>query len=283
VAPGSASEMAGQQPSFDTSVPNIARIYDYLLGGKDNFAVDRAVGEMVIATVPGMVVSARANRAFLGRVVRYLAGEAGIRQFLDIGPGMPTVGSTHEIAQGIAPASRVVYVDNDPVVLAHARALLDSSTEGVSAYVDADLRDPGKILAEAARTLDLSRPVAVILLMVLHFLPDAEAYGAVSALLEAMPAGSFLVIGHMPKDIEAEAVGEMLRKSAEVPSSAPIYPRTHDEVTRFFAGLELAEPGLVTLERWRPGSEFEAQARAIAWGGVARKGAGNNSAPGRSR
>jgi trans-aconitate methyltransferase len=266
-----ASGAADQRAAFDTSVPNIARIYDYLLGGKDNFAVDRAVGEMVITTFPAMVQSARANRAFLGRVVRYLAGEAGIRQFLDIGTGMPTAGNTHEVAQQVAPASRVVYVDNDPVVLSHARALLRSSPAGVSAYIDADLRDPGKVLTEAAQTLDFSRPAAIMLLMVLHFIPDDEAYDAVSALLAAVAPGSFLVISHMPKDIEAESVSEMLRKASEVPSSAQMYPRTRDEVARFFAGLELAEPGLVTLEEWRPGSQFEAGARAIAWGGVARK------------
>jgi O-methyltransferase involved in polyketide biosynthesis len=266
-----ASRTVGQQPSFDTSVPNIARIYDYLLGGKDNFAVDRAVGEMVISTVPGMVRSAKASRAFLGRAVRYLAGETGIRQFLDIGSGMPTVGNTHEIAQDVAPASRVVYVDNDPVVLTHARALLRSSPEGASAYIDADLRDSSKILLEAAQTLDFSRPVAIMLLLILHFIPDNEAYDAVSALLAAAAPGSFLVVSHMPKDIEAESVSEMIRKASEVPSAARMYPRTRDEVARFFAGLELAEPGLVALEDWRPGSELEARARAIVWGGVARK------------
>jgi O-methyltransferase involved in polyketide biosynthesis len=267
-APGA----AGPQSSLDPSVPNIARIYDYLLGGKDNFAVDREVGDMVIATVPGMLRSAKANRAFLGRVVRYLAGEAGIRQFLDIGSGMPTVGNTHEIAQSVAPASRVVYVDNDPVVLAHARALLDSGPEGVAAYVDADLRDPDKIIAGAARTLDLSQPVAIVMLMVLHFVPDADAYHAVSTLVDALAPGSFLVLGQAPKDVQPEAVSEMIRKAREMPHSEMMYPRTHDEVARFFDGLELVEPGLVTLERWRPGSELEASAKVIAWGGVGRKG-----------
>ena len=266
-----ASGAAGQQPGFDTSVPNIARIYDYLLGGKDNFAVDRAVGEMVVATVPGMVQSARANRAFLGRVVRFLADEAGIRQFLDIGSGMPTVGNTHEIAQKVAPASRVVYVDNDPVVLTHARALLTSSPEGKSGYIAADLREPGKIIAEAAQTLDLSRPVAVMLLMILHFIPDAEAYAAVSELLDAVAPGSFLVIAHMPKDIEADSVSELMRKARDVPSSAPMYPRTRDEVARFFAGLEFVEPGLVALQGWRPDSVFEARTSAIGWGAVGQK------------
>jgi hypothetical protein len=265
------SSAVGQRPRFDTGVPNIARIYDYLLGGKDNFAADRAVGEMVISIFPTMVQSAKANRAFLGRAVRYLAGEAGIRQFLDIGSGMPTVGNTHEIAQHVAPASRVVYADNDPVVLMHARALLRSNPQGASAYIDADLRDPGTILAEAAHTLDFSKPVAIMLLLVLHFLPDTEAYETVSALLAAVAPGSFLLISHMPKDIEPESVSEMLRKASEVPSSAPMYPRTRDEVARFFAGLELAEPGVVALEAWRPGSEFEASAHAIVWGGLARK------------
>jgi trans-aconitate methyltransferase len=266
-----ASGTAGQRPGFDTGVPNIARIYDYLLGGKDNFAADRAVGEMVISIFPGMAQSARANRAFLGRAVRYLAGEAGIRQFLDIGTGMPTAGNTHEVAQQVAPESRVVYVDNDPVVLTHARALLKSSPQGASAYIDADLRDPGKILTEAAQTLDFSEPTAIMLLLVLHFIPDAEAYEAVRALMAATAPGSFLVISHMPKDIEADSVSEMIRRASEVPFSAPMYPRTRDEVARFFAGLELADPGVVALEQWRPGSAFEARARAIVWGGLARK------------
>jgi O-methyltransferase involved in polyketide biosynthesis len=261
------SQLAG----FDPSVPNIARIYDYLLGGKDNFAVDRAAAEMVLATVPGMAQSARANRAFLGRAVRYLAGEAGIAQFLDVGSGMPTVGNTHEIAQQVAPASRVVYVDNDPVVLMHARALLKSSPEGSSDYIDADLRDPGKIITEAGRILDLSRPVALMLLMVLHFIPDEEAYDGVSALLDAVAPGSFLVIAHMPRDIQADSMGELMRKAGDVPSSAKMYPRTRAEVARFLAGLELAEPGLVTLENWRPASASDSYAHAIAWGGVARK------------
>jgi O-methyltransferase involved in polyketide biosynthesis len=266
-----ASGAVGQQPGFDPSVPNIARIYDYLLGGKDHFEVDRAAAEMVIATVPGMVASARANRAFLGRAVRYLAGEAGIRQFLDIGSGMPSVGNTHEIAQDVAPTARVVYVDNDPVVITHARALLESRPEGASDYIGADLRNPGKILTEAARTLDLTRPVAVMLLMILHFIPDDEAYDAVSAIMSAVAPGSFLVIGHMPKDIEAESVSELMRKAGDVPSSAKMYPRTREEVARFFAGLEFVEPGLVTLEGWHPAAELDVKDRAIAWGGVARK------------
>ncbi len=270
-AQGGASEAADKQPGFDPNVPNIARIYDYLLGGKDNFAADRAAAEMVRATVPGMVASAKANRAFLGRVVRYLADEGGIRQFLDIGSGLPSVGNTHEIAQAVAPATRVVYVDNDPVVITHARALLQSRPEGASDYVDADLREPGKILTEAAQTLDLSQPVAIMLLMIAHFVPDDEAYRAVSALMAAAAPGSFLASGHMPRDIEAEAVSELMRKAADVPSSAKMYPRTRDEVARFFAGLEFVEPGLVTLESWHPDSEPDAGDRAIAWGGVARK------------
>lgn len=266
-----ASGAPAQSPGFDTGVPNIARIYDYLLGGKDNFAADRAVGDMVTSIFPAMAQSARANRAFLSRAVRYLAGEAGIRQFLDIGTGMPTAGNTHEVAQSAAPASRVVYVDNDPVVLTHARALLRSSPEGASAYIDADLRDPGKILAEAAHTLDFSEPIAIMLLLVLHFIPDQEAYEAVRTLLAAAAPGSFLVVSHMPKDIEPESVSEMIKRASEVPYSAPMYPRTGDEVARFFAGLELAEPGVVALQDWRPESEFEARARAIVWGGLARK------------
>jgi hypothetical protein len=270
-APEDDSGAAGQGPSLDTSVPNIARAHDYLLGGKNNFAADRAAAEMVIAAYPGIVAGIRANRAFLGRAVRYLAGEAGIRQFIDIGPGMPAADSTHEVAQSVAPESRIVYVDNDPVVLSHARALLRSSPEGASGYIEADLRDVGKILTEAAQTLDLSQPVAIMLLAILHFIPGDHAYEPVSALLADVAPGSFLTISHIAKDIEPEAVNEIVRRTRETKAPHMIYPRTRDEVARFFTSLELAEPGVVALEEWRPDSEFAAKNHAAGWCGVARK------------
>jgi S-adenosyl methyltransferase len=270
-APSGAPGTAGQQLGLDTSVPNIARVYDYLLGGKDNFTADRAAGDMVIAAYPGIVRGVKANRALLGRAVRYLAGEAGIRQFLDIGPGMPTAGNTHEVAQSVAPASRIVYVDNDPVVLLHARALLRSSPEGTAAFVDADLRDIGKIVAGAGQILDFSEPVAVVMLAVLHFLPDDTVYDTVSALMAAVAPESFVAISHIAKDIEAESIAEIMRNSYKGPGSAEMYPRTRDEVTRLFAGLELVEPGVAALQDWRPDSDLEARNHAAAWAGVARK------------
>src|SRR5271169_303292 len=179
-------------PDFDTSVPHIARVYDYWLGGKDNFAADRQLGEQTLEAYPNLVFSVRANRAFLARVVRFLAAEAGIRQFLDIGTGIPTAHNTHEVAQRAAPDSRIVYVDNDPIVLSHARALLKSSRQGACAYLDADLRDPAAILAAAAGTLDFTKPVAVMLIAVLHFIgDDAQAGAIVSQLMDACVPGSF--------------------------------------------------------------------------------------------
>jgi O-methyltransferase involved in polyketide biosynthesis len=270
-APADTPETAGQRLGFDTSMPNIARVYDYLLGGKDNFTADREAGDMVIAAYPGIVRAVKANRAFLGRAVRYLAGEGGIRQFLDIGPGIPTAGNTHEVAQSVAPASRVVYVDNDPVVLSHARALLRSSRQGTAAFVDADVRDIGKVVAEAGQLLDFSEPVAVVMLAVLHFLPDDVVYDTVSALTAALASGSFVAISHIAKDIEAESISEIIRNSREGPQSAQMCPRTRDEVTRLFAGLELVEPGVVALQDWRPDSDLEARNHAAGWAGVARK------------
>jgi O-methyltransferase involved in polyketide biosynthesis len=256
-------------------MPNIARVYDYLLGGKDNFTADREAGDMVIAAYPGIVRGVKANRAFLGRAVRYLAREAGIRQFLDIGPGMPTAGNTHEVAQSVSPASRVVYVDNDPVVLSHARALLRSGPQGAAAFVEADLRDVGKVLAEAGQMLDLSEPVAVVMLAVLHFLPDDAVYDTVSALMAAVVPDSFVAISHIARDIEAESITEIVRNSRKGPHQPEMYPRTRDEVTRLFTGLELVEPGVVALQDWRPDSDLEARNHAAGWAGVARKSGGS--------
>ena len=184
-------------PDFDTSVPHIARVYDYWLGGKDNFAADRELGEQTLQAYPNLVFSVRANRAFLARAVRFLAADAGIRQFLDIGTGIPTANNTHEVAQRITPESRIVYVDNDPIVLSHAKALLKSTPEGACDYLDADLRDPQKILADAARTLDFAQPVAVMLMTVLQFVrDDAQVSEIVSRLVAACVPGSFVVISH---------------------------------------------------------------------------------------
>jgi hypothetical protein len=257
---------------FDTGVPHIARVYDYWLGGKDNFAADREAAQQVIATAPHVLVSVRAQRAFLGRVVHFLVGQAGIRQFLDIGTGLPSANNTHEVAQGAVPGSRVVYVDNDPIVLAHARALLASSPEGATAYLDADVRDTGRLLEEAAGTLDFGQPVALMMLGVLHCIPDEDdPHAIVARLLAAVPAGSYLVVAHPASDIAAE---QMARSSRDynARAAAPVTMRTHAEVSRFFGGLELVEPGVVQLHRWRPGAGDLEQGRELAnYGGVGRK------------
>jgi hypothetical protein len=262
---------AAEQPGFDTSVAHSARVHDYWLGGKDNYAADRAAGDAVIAAYPGIVMSVRANRAFLARVVRTLAAEAGIRQFLDIGTGIPSANNTHEVAQAVAPDARVVYVDYDPVVLAHARALLDGSPEGATDYIDADFRDFGTILAQAARTLDFSRPVAVMLIALLHLIGDRDdPYGIVSALMAAVPSGSYLALSQVASDIQAEQMAEARQRYNRMARETQRH-RTHAEVARFFTGLELLPPGLVPVQQWRPRSDFEAQAKSAMWGGVARK------------
>jgi hypothetical protein len=261
---------SAERASFDTSVAHIARVYDYWLGGKDNFAADRAAAEQAIAAWPDIVLSVRANRAFLARVVRYLAGE-GVRQFLDIGTGIPAANNTHEVAQSVAPESRVVYVDNDPVVLAHARALLTSGPHGVTSYVDADLRDTGRVLSAAAGTLDFSRPVAVMLMAILQHVDEAEnPYAIVATLLGALPAGSYLALSHPAADIEADAQGEMAARLNQT-MAEKVTMRDRAQVARFFGGLELVEPGLVRVPEWRPESELEARSPAGLWGGVGRK------------
>jgi S-adenosyl methyltransferase len=268
----SGQRQVGQSVPFDTSVPHIARVYNYWLGGKDNFAADRAAAEQVIATMPDVLVSVRAQRAFLGRAVHYLVAEAGIRQFLDIGTGLPAANNTHQVAQRAAPECRVVYVDNDPIVLVHARALLASSPHGATAYIDADLRDTGKILAEAAGLLDFGQPVAVMLLGVLHCIPDQDDPGAiVTRLMGGVRPGSYLAIAHPASDVATEQItrsmGDYNKQAA-----APVTARSYDEVCGFFAGLDLVEPGVVQLHRWRPGSAEVGQGRELAnYGGVARK------------
>ena len=258
-------------PDFNAGVPHIARVYDYWLGGKDNFAADRELGERTLAAYPNLVFSVRANRAFLGRTVRFLAAELGIRQFLDIGTGIPTANNTHEVAQGVAPDSRIVYVDNDPIVLSHARALLTSSPEGKCAYLDADLRDPEKILAAAADTLDFAKPVAVMLLTVLQFVTDdAEVSAIVKRVMDACAPGSYLTISHPASDIDAEQHTEMVRRLNESVAEK-VALRDHAGVTRLFDGLELVEPGVVRASQWRPDSELEAASPAVLWTGVARR------------
>jgi S-adenosyl methyltransferase len=256
---------------IDTSVPNPARVYDYLLGGKDNYEVDRITAQAGMGAFPKIVKSARSSRAFLARAVRYLACEAGIRQFLDIGTGLPSANNVHEVAQDVAPSSKIVYVDNDPVVLVHARALLTSTSEGVTDYIQADIRDPETILREASRTLDFREPVAVLALGVLHFIDgDEEAAGIIRSLVEATPAGSYLGICHLTADFFPE-MAELARRVNERQRNAPLILRDRERVARFFEGLDLVPPGLVQVSKWRPGSDMEAAAPAALWGGVARK------------
>src|SRR6202042_2146210 len=255
--PDEVAKGAAERPAFDTSVAHIARVYDYWLGGKDNFAADRAAAEQAIAAYPDIVLSVRANRAFLARAVRYLAGEAGIRQFLDIGTGIPAANNTHEVAQSVAPESRVAYVDNDPVVLAHARSLLSSGGAGATAYIDADLREPSKILHEAARTLDFSQPVAVMLVAVLHLIgPEDHPYSIVSQFMDAVPPGSYLLLSHVASDIEPEKMAEMGKRLNRLLAQKGYY-RSQAEVADFFAGLDLIEPGVVPVQHWRQDSEIE--------------------------
>jgi hypothetical protein len=273
MAGGSPEEMVNGGPPlpFDTSVAHIARVYNYWLGGKDNFAADRAAGEQSIKAFPEIGLSARSNRAFLARAVRFLAGEAGVRQFLDIGTGIPTANNTHEVAQSVAPAARIVYVDNDPVVLTHARALLTSDPAGATYYIDADLRDPRGILARAERLLDFGRPVALMLIAVLHLLDDEDdPYRIVETLLEPLPPGSYLAISHPAKDINAEAMARMA-ESLNKMMAEKVSWRDNPAVAKFFNGLELVDPGMVQASKWRPTSESEAASPAALWAGVARK------------
>jgi O-methyltransferase involved in polyketide biosynthesis len=257
-------------PDFDTSVPHIARVYDYWLGGKDNFAADRVMGERTLQAYPNLVYSVRANRAFLARAVRFLAGQ-GIRQFLDIGTGIPTADNTHEVAQRIAPDSRIVYVDNDPVVLSHAKALLKSTPEGACAYIDADLRDPDAILAAAADTLDFTKPVAVMLIAVMHFVgDDAQASAIMRRLTAACAPGSYVALSHAASDIDAAQMAEMVRRLNESTAEKTTL-RDRAGVTRLFDGLELVEPGVIRAAEWRPDTDLEAASPAALWGGVARK------------
>lgn len=264
---------SGQQADTDSSAPHTARIWNYLLGGKDNYPVDREAGERVLAFMPDLADAARADREFLVRVVRHLAGEVGIRQFLDIGTGLPTANNTHEVAQAMAPECRIVYVDNDPLIMAYARALLSSSPQGATDYVHADLRDPDTILREAARTLDFSRPVALMLLGILNHIMDSdEPYAIVRRLLDALPSGSYLAITHPITGIRGDAVEKIVRFWNESGGTPPLQARTRHELTRFFDGLELLEPGVVSSSHWRPESgELGVPAEVVEFCGVGRK------------
>ncbi|WP_433475902.1 SAM-dependent methyltransferase [Spirillospora sp. CA-142024] len=235
----------------DSSVPHTARVWNYWLGGKDNYIVDRKLGDQIQEVIPDIVASARADRGFLGRAVRHLAGEAGIRQFLDLGTGLPTAGNTHEVAQAIAPDARIVYVDNDPLVLRHAQALLTSTPEGATDYIEADVRDPGLILEQAAATLDLGEPVAIMMLGILNFVTDdTQAHQVVGRLLEAVPSGSHLAIAHPTGEVNGEAAQQAVDMSNDA-GVAPMCLRSRAELERFFDGLELLEPGVVSCSQWR--------------------------------
>jgi trans-aconitate methyltransferase len=257
---------------IDTTVAHQARIYDYWLGGKDNFAVDREAAQQAIAAYPPIVRGVRAQRAFLVRAVRYLAAEVGIRQFLDIGTGIPTANNTHQVAQAAAPAARVVYVDNDPLVLAHARALLTSMPEDATAYLDADVREPDKILAGAAGLLDFGQPVAVLLIGILQLIPDVDdPHAIVAHLAEAMAPGSWLAVYHPASDIDEQRVAEAVRRvNARTAGTTTL--RTHAEIGKFFDGMQLLAPGLVQVQRWQPGSAAPDDGEQVAaYAGLARK------------
>jgi len=262
-----------QVPDFDVSVPSPARMWNYWIGGKDHFQADREAAEKVIEVMPFMPLIAQAARRFLGGAVTLLATDYSVRQFLDIGTGLPVADNTHEVAQRTAPDSRIVYVDNDPIVLTHARALLTSGSGGRTDYIHADLRDTDKILAGAGRTLDLSRPVAVLLIEILHFIPDTDdPYGVIGRLMDGLPSGSYLVIAHAPSDIEVETTAAMTERYNQN-SPVPITMRTREQVTRFFDGLELVEPGVVMAGQWPASSEagVDMAGRVAGWCGVGLK------------
>jgi S-adenosyl methyltransferase len=267
---GGTARKRGSLP-FDTSVAHQARMYDYLLGGKDNYAADRAAVDAGLKFFPDMAVAAQANRAFLGRAVRYLAGEAGIRQFLDIGTGIPTAGNTHQVAQAIAPEARVVYVDYDPVVLAHARALLTSSEEGATEYIEADLRDTGTILTEASQLVDFTQPTAVTMLAILHVISDSDdPHAIVAKVMDAVPSGSYLAISHGGSELLDLEVRQGILGAWSGKVQQQLIYRSREQVARFFEGTELVEPGLVRVEEWRP-DPGSSPVRSAQWCAVGRK------------
>ncbi|MEV6349686.1 SAM-dependent methyltransferase [Actinoplanes sp. NPDC051851] len=263
--------MTEESSTLDTSVPHSARIWNYWLGGTDNFEADRAAGDEVIAHIPDIPIGAKAERVFLKRVVRFLVEDAGIRQFLDVGTGLPSADNTHEVAQSLDPGSRIVYVDNDPLVMEHARALLNSTPEGACTYVEADLREPESILDAARETLDFSQPIGLMILGVVnHIMDDEVAYASVARLVRAMPPGSHLVLTHSTAEIHGEPMLRVMRETTER-GGTPIRARTKAELERFFDGLDLLEPGVVTCSRWRPAPD-SAEPEVYLFGGVARIG-----------
>jgi hypothetical protein len=258
-------------PRLDTSTAHSARVWNYLLGGKDNFAADREIGDTILRLFPGIAHIARLQRRFLARAVRYLAADAGIRQFLDIGTGLPTADNTHQIAQQVAPESRIVYIDNDPLVLVHARALLTSAPGGMTSYIEADVRDTGEILGGAARTLDFGQPVALMMLGIMGQLPDsAGPRPIVATLLDALPAGSYLALSDGTDTSPAlnQAIAAYNQNSA-----SSYHLRSPEEIARFFDGLTLVPPGVVATSRWRPDpADASAEPREVdAICGVGRK------------
>jgi len=259
---------------INTDVAHPARVYDYWLGGKDNFPADRALAEMMIQAIPNMRGLAAANRAFLRRAVRYLAAEAGVRQFLDIGTGIPTSPNVHEVAQEAAPGTRVVYVDNDPIVLAHARALLTSQDAGETAFIMADLREPKSILDHPtlAATLDLTQPVAVMLVAVLMYFRDTDdpnPFEMVATVMEPMPSGSYLAVTHPTPDFNPEETAHAV--AAAEAAGITLVPRGQAEIARFFGGLDVVDPGVTPVLSWRPDEPPDDPLSAYYWAGVARK------------
>jgi hypothetical protein len=274
--PDTGSSSSGESPlqrtAANPSIANPARVYDALLGGKDNYAADRAVAEKLAAAKPALLANVRANRAYLGRVVRHLATECGIRQFLDLGTGLPSLDNTHEAAQRAAPSARIVYVDNDPVVLAHARALLVSTPEGATSYLSAEIREPEAVLERAAETLDFGQPIAVMLLGVLYMIPDADQpYRTVATYMDAVVPGSYLAISHPASDVDAEEAAQAAR---EYDNALPTTQtnRNRAQVIKFFDGLELIEPGVVQLNKWRPDpGDVEPGIEISSWAGLGLK------------
>jgi S-adenosyl methyltransferase len=262
-------------PEINTNVAHPARVYDYWLGGKDNFPADRALAEHIMQAIPTMRAMAQANRAFLSRAVRYLAAEAGVRQFLDIGTGIPTSPNVHEVAQAVAPDARVVYVDNEPIVLAHARALLTGQNVGETAFILGDLREPQAILEHPAlgATLDLTQPVALLMVAVLMYFRDSEdpnPYGMAATLLDRLPSGSYLAVTHPTADFDPRAMAGAVAAAEQ--AGVTLVPRNRAETEAFFTGLELVEPGVVPVLAWRPDNQPPADPHsAYYWAGIGRK------------
>ncbi|MFG2003259.1 SAM-dependent methyltransferase [Spirillospora sp. NPDC048911] len=263
---------SGQDPKIDTTRPHSARMWNYWVGGKDNYPIDREVGDKVMEIFPNIIEVARHSRAFLGRATRYLTQEAGIRQFLDIGTGLPTHDNTHEVAQRVAPESRIVYVDNDPLVLVHARALLTSTPGGATDYIDADVNDPQKILDGAARILDFDRPIALMMLGIMgNVIDDDEAYAIVRHFLDALPPGSYMALNDGTSVVHGSQRDEAI-KAAKERGMPPYVSRTPEQIGRFFDGLEMVEPGVVTVSRWRPeATPFGEPPEVDAFCGLGRK------------